>query len=266
MTDRITSIKEKRLSFIRALDKSIGMSASIEATALMPEDQAGCFDKLEADYPSLAKVIRKIIESSRIAASFKALQGIGDSSKLLVGIKEGTSAKVESEQEDTPSSDAENETEQPSESETEKPQYVIWIIAPGKDHNAAVVELALPGEQAAATYLYRTEGNFDELASIINRALEAVSFRREFIMLAENKLQGDKYAEYRMLLERTPVLKLLRERFLSRVIHASAEKWKTDIIAALKLPADDVIKPQKISLQILYILRRMPAGGCQILL
>jgi hypothetical protein len=243
LTDRITSLQEKRLAFIRDLDPSIGMSEAVEAARLMPADQAASFAKLEAGYPSLAGAIRNVIKSSRIAGSFETLQNICDSRQMLVGIKEGKSVKAESEQEDESSSNTSEETSQPVEQEEQKPEYTVWIIALGQDHKAAVVELALPGEQAAATYLYRTEGNFDELASIINRALESVSFRREFIMLAEAKLQSEKYAEYRMLLERTPVLKLLRERYLTRVIHASPEKWKADIIAALKLPAYDVIKP-----------------------
>jgi hypothetical protein len=243
LTERITSLQEKRLAFIRSLDPSIGMSASIEAAGLMPSDRAACFDKLDAAYPSLAQVIRGIIKSSRIAGSFEMLQDICDKTQLLVGIKETPSATVELSKEDTLSSDVQNEESPATEKDVVKPEYTVWIIAPGKDHKAAVVELALPGEQAAATYLYRTEGNFDELASIINRVLEAVSFRREFIMLAETKLQSEKYAEYRMLLERTPVLKLLRERFITRAIHASAEKWKADIVSGLKLPAGDAVKP-----------------------
>ncbi len=232
------------MSFIRALDSSIGMSEAVEVARLMPSDQVVCFDKLEAEYPSLAKVVREIIKSSRIADSFEMLQSIGDNTQLMVGIKEGPAEKVESQKKGTLSGEEHNEESPAPEQKEEKPEYTIWIIAPGKDHKAAAVELALPGEQSA-TYLYRTEGNFDELVSIINRALEAVSFRREFIMLAEDKLQSDKYDEYRMLLERTPVLKLLRERFLTRVIHASPEKWKADILAGLKLPSDDAIKPQE---------------------
>jgi hypothetical protein len=119
------------------------------------------------------------------------------------------------------------------------PEYTIWLIAPSKDHSRAIVEMALPGDQAAATYLFRTDGNFQQLADYINRSLEAVSFRREFIILPDDELQGEKYSGYRMLLERTPVINVIRQRYIKRIIHTSPAKWKKDVMSDLMISVDN---------------------------
>ncbi|MFA5450838.1 MAG: hypothetical protein WC231_02445 [Dehalococcoidales bacterium] len=241
LTAQMVCLKENRLSFIRTLDPAMSMSKAVEAARIMPTDQAAPLDILSSSFPSLAKSIKEKIKTSRIADTFKLLQEIGEGKKLLVGIKEKPSVMKDDEKEADTLVDTEAEENQPSESETNKPEYAIWIITPSKDNNAAILELALPGEEAAATYIFRTEGNFNESAQIIDRSLEAVDFRREYITLAQTALQDDKNIIYRMLIERTPKLDILRHRFVGRAIHASLEKWKIEIlkhIAATKIYKD----------------------------
>ncbi|MDD2472207.1 MAG: hypothetical protein PHT28_04745 [Dehalococcoidales bacterium] len=226
MTKQISLLKEKRLDFIRNLDPSMSMSKSIEVVQLMPAYQTVQFDKLSSGYLTLAAVIRNSIKASRIADTFDIIPDICDSKQLLISIKERP-ATADDEQQPGISSDIEDND--PQESEAESLKYSIWCIAPDKNHQMAILELSLPEDQSAATYVYRTEGNFDELVRIINRSLEAVSFRREYITVTEEKLQDDKYAKYRMLIERTPVLSILRQRFVTRIIHSSPEKWKAEV-------------------------------------
>ncbi|MDD5605410.1 MAG: zinc ribbon domain-containing protein [Dehalococcoidales bacterium] len=230
LTTQMLYLKENWLSFISALDSSMGMSKAVEAARTMPADQAVRLDTLSAKFPSLAKSIKAKIKTSRIADTFELLQEIGEGKQLLVGIKEKPSAMKDDEKEAGSLVNTEAEESQPPESEANKPEYAIWIIAPSKDQSTAILELALPGEEAAATYIFQTEGNFNETAQIIDRSLEAVDFRREYITLPQTKLKDDKYNEYLMLIERTPNLVILRQRFVGRAIHASLEKWKAEVL------------------------------------
>ena len=59
--------------------------------------------------------------------------------------------------------------------------------------------------------------------------LEAATFDRQFIRLSEAELQEPEHLEKRMLVKRTPALKLLRQQFAGRAIHSSLERWKKDI-------------------------------------
>jgi hypothetical protein len=134
---------------------------------------------------------------------------------------------------------------------------LIWLIAPSPDGQCAAVEFA---EVDSATFVFRvptksqdfvgeggateradfgreaTEeaerslrrrgGDFDRFAKQLNRALEAINFKREVIRLSNEELRKPENADYYMAAKRTAALQFVRANFEGRVIHSSADSWK----------------------------------------
>ena len=111
---------------------------------------------------------------------------------------------------------------------------MLWLLAPGENGHTAAVEFAVAEGEAAATFIYRFEGGFDAFARSFNRALEAISFKREGIRLSEEELLKPEYAHYFMASRRNAALRLIRACFAGRVIHASPEKWKAGLLAYMQ--------------------------------
>jgi hypothetical protein len=66
-----------------------------------------------------------------------------------------------------------------------------------------------------------------------NRSMIEINFRREPIYLTENQLDSTQYTQYRFAIAKIPSLRVLRNQFVGRVIHASPEQWKADVINLL---------------------------------
>ena len=101
--------------------------------------------------------------------------------------------------------------------------YLLWLIAPSPDGRYAAVEFA---EADAATFVYKTGGDFDRFARQLNRALEAIGFKREVIRLTDSELKRPENADYYMAAKRTTSLKFVRANFAGRVIHSGTDVWK----------------------------------------
>jgi len=61
-----------------------------------------------------------------------------------------------------------------------------------------------------------------------------INFRREPIYLPDEKLEEPQYRKYKFAVQRLPGLQTLRHLFIGRVIHASPEQWKQDVMDLLK--------------------------------
>lgn len=109
------------------------------------------------------------------------------------------------------------------------PQPLVWITAVSRDGRTAALELDLPGNEAAATYIFRVKGDPKTFALLINRGMEAADFHRDLVTLSEEELAEPAHLDSAMLIRRTPALGLLRECFLKRIIHASPESWRREI-------------------------------------
>jgi hypothetical protein len=105
--------------------------------------------------------------------------------------------------------------------------YLLWLIVPSPDGQSAAVEFA---EADSATFVYRTGGDFVGFARQLNRALEAISFKREAIRLSDEELRKPENADYYMAAKRTAALRFVRANFAGRVIHASPESWRRKLI------------------------------------
>lgn len=130
----------------------------------------------------------------------------------------------------------------------------IWFLAPiypkgaSRSGNAIAFEATSGEEEGRATYFFRMIGRKDYSQmvdpSILDpmaetalmetaKGLLAINFRREPIYLPNESLYSPEYTRYRYSIMRIPELRLLRERFIGRVVHSSIEQWKLDVDALL---------------------------------
>ncbi len=111
---------------------------------------------------------------------------------------------------------------------------MLWLIVPGQRGDTGAVEFIVTEEESAATFIYQFRGDFDGFARSFNRALEAISFRREVIRLSDDALQKPEYATYAMAVRHNPALQFVRGSFAGRVIHASIKSWQKGVLTYLK--------------------------------
>ena len=102
-------------------------------------------------------------------------------------------------------------------------EYMAQAVSPFVNGEYAAVEFA---EADSATFVYRTGGDFDGFARQLNRALEAIDFKREVIRLTDDELRKPENANYFMAAKRTAALGFIRSSFVGRVIHSSPDACK----------------------------------------
>ncbi|NLO37844.1 MAG: zinc ribbon domain-containing protein [Clostridiaceae bacterium] len=185
----------------------LSRSQALQAAVLLPEGLAVTLSSLQAELPDLAQAVQDLA-AARLDWSWPLIREAGDQDRLCVGLKETAPASEDGEA---------------------TPDWHLWVVAPGRDQQAAAVELALAGDEAAATYVYLTGGSFEVFLPLLNRAFEAAGFRRELLALTEQELLQGRYAAYRMLIERTPSLLELRRRYAGRVVHANPTSWENGL-------------------------------------
>jgi Txe/YoeB family toxin of Txe-Axe toxin-antitoxin module len=134
----------------------------------------------------------------------------------------------------------------------------IWFLMPiysisEKDYgNAMAMEATeATGEESVgkATYFFRIvsrtdytnytspeklDEETDRFIKRINRCMIDINFRREPIYLPDERLDEPAYFKYKIATQRIPSLKLLRSLYIGRVIHASPEQWKNDVMDLLR--------------------------------
>lgn len=231
-----------------ALQEICAGLGSVELTAiarLMREGVSAPVDTLHALSPAFVEAIDKQISQSRAAAPYAFFKTICNPQDICVGIKKSEKeSALPAENDQTPQKPDElpATTRQPSElpsgldeqgASEESSPYVIFIAASktgSAPDRVAAVELAIPEQSSAATFIYRYQGEWAVFGRKLNRAMEAVSFRREVIWLDEDALNKPEHAHYRMAIARTEALRFLRSCFAGRVIHSSPEAWQRDIL------------------------------------
>jgi hypothetical protein len=129
----------------------------------------------------------------------------------------------------------------------------VWFLAPIYDADASkpgnviameAYDTAEGAEGGHATYFFRIaprpdyagfttveqlHAATDSVLTRLNRAMLEVNFRREPIYLPEERLLEPKYLRYYHSVRRLPALRLLRERFVGRVVHLDPGQWQRDV-------------------------------------
>jgi len=128
----------------------------------------------------------------------------------------------------------------------------------GVETNQNQIEEQKPAT-TGATYFFRATGrkeysqtkdedlakDLDGFVKNINRYMIEINFRREPIYLTENQLESTEYTQYRFAIAKIPSLKILRDQFIGRVIHASQEQWKSDVTSLLAFNTKSIVDNEK---------------------
>jgi len=205
---QIRSLREKSMAAVKEIDPTLTVTQASQLAKIMPEGEAAPFDRLAGIAPSFATSLESKIAATRAAESYEVFKELCDPARIWIGFRK---SEIEAES-------VENKSTDP---------YMLWLIAPSPDGQFAVVEFA---EADTATFVYRTGGDFDGFAKKLNRALEAINFKREVIRLPDEELRKPENADYYMAAKRTAALQFVRANFAGRVIHSSVEAWKRKLM------------------------------------
>lgn len=233
---QVRKLREKTLAAVMELDPAISSAQASAMARLMPEGAAAPMGLIASQAPSFAQAIEKAVEQSRAGKSYLVFKEICDEASIYVGFKKNVER---SGGEGGGLTDIGAMTGMLGggaaalqlTSENAKPvPFMLWMIAPSPNGRFCAVEFAGGDGAAAATFVYRCKGPFEAFAGMLNRALEAVAFKREIIRLSDAELMQREHADDRMAVERTAAIQFIRSCFAGRVIHNSPAAWKTDLL------------------------------------
>ena len=159
--------------------------------------------------------------TGNLAVTYPRLKTLGDSTRLALGF--AAMAEGEFSYSGASADESEMPNLQPS---SDASPYIFWAVLPSEDHKYAALELCLPEKAAAATYIFRTDGTYEDFLLLFNRAFEACRFRREFLTFTDAELLAEGAGSYKILIDRTPSLQRLRSLTAGRIIHSSPDAWE----------------------------------------
>ena len=230
----VRSCHAMNVRHIEQLDPTLSAALSARAARDWPEGVAVPYSKIEKNYPSLVRSIEKKVRASRMGETLPVLQKTCDGSRLSLGCKGLTESEAEALKAAIQGDSSEEEPSELSPEQEDALRWIFWLAIPSKEGQRVVVEFAFPGEPAA-TYVFRTARDFDSFLAVLNRALEAGQLQRENILLPSDKLSQDRYADERILIDRTPELQEIRKALAGRAIHRSGEGWKNSVLKLLEM-------------------------------
>ncbi|NMA24406.1 MAG: hypothetical protein GX936_01935 [Clostridiales bacterium] len=204
--EKMMKIHKNAVTTVKSIDGSLNSRQASDIAWLVPDGAAAQSAALESIAPSFVKASEARIALSRAADTYAYFKEICAPGSLYAGIKTGLS-------------------------ETEEEADIIWVTAIKEKDGAgtAAVELALPEEDSAATYIYKFKGDQASFFKRLNHSMEAISFRREVISMPYAELKLEQNALYAMAVKRTGALRFLRSCFAGRAIHRTLESWKSSI-------------------------------------
>ncbi|MCL2358454.1 hypothetical protein [Candidatus Bathycorpusculum sp.] len=241
---QLRKLREESLIAIKGIDPALTAAQASQIAKIMPPGVAVPIGKLAEIAPSFREALENKIATSRANKSYIILKELCDPTQIFVGFRknetlqdiDGLSDAIFESASSIPLgstggsntfetsnglTDANNETKETKTASSDP--YLIWLIAPSPDGQFATVEFA---EADSATFVYHTGGNFTTFARQINRALEAINFKREVIRMTDKELQKPENADYYMAAKRTTALQFVRSNFVGRIIHSNMENWK----------------------------------------
>ncbi len=249
--------REKALAAISEMDPGLSASQAAALARLMPEGAAAPLGKIAAAAPSFVGALEAALAASRAAESYQIFKQLCDPAQIWVGFKKND-FREQAEKTALPGAAggaqagglagvqgllsgglAEGLTGglaaalgggKPGGAQAEEPP-MLWMIAPAPGGRACAVEFAGAEGAAAATFVYRFAGSYENFARQLNRALEATAFRREGIRLSDAELAQPQNAIYRMAAERTRAMRLIRGAFAGRAIHSGADSWRKSLVS-----------------------------------
>ena len=206
-------LREKTLVAIKGFDPSLTTVQAAQIAELMPQGVAVSMEQLLNIAPSFANAIETKLANTSAAESYRIFKELGDFRQIWVGFRQNENIF--------------NNVNVAQEEALPPDPYLFWLIVPSPNRQYAAVEFA---EANTATFVYRTDGDFNGFARQLNRALEAINFKREVIRFSDEELRKAENADYYMAAKRTVALQFVRAKFVGRVIHTNIEVWKRKLM------------------------------------
>jgi hypothetical protein len=225
--DSSNKLAQKAQSYIRELFPAVDLSSARRAAVFMKDGRAASKAAIDSISPRLWAQMEQKLKDSGADEEYNFLKSIGSRDRLCIGIKRGLMGELTGD--------------------------YIWFLVPvfsiGGAGNAVAMEAVSPDGGSRATYFFRIadrgeyahftkEEDFylmaDRFISRLNYCMLAINFRREPIYLSDSALEKPQYTKYRYSIQKLPQLRTLRELFIGRVIHSSADQWKKDVEDLLK--------------------------------
>jgi hypothetical protein len=241
---QIRALRGKSLAAAKEIDPALTAAQASQIAKLLPEGAAAPLGRLAGIAPSFAAALEAKIAETRAAESYKAFKELCGPARIWVCFRKNEAAGASAAGGSMgvlggaagggglggilgalAGAGAESGAES-GEAEAPIGPYLLWLIAPSPDGRHAAVEFA---EADSATFIYSTGGDFDIFARQMNRALEAIAFRREVVRLTDAELRKPENADYYMANKRTAALQFVRANFEGRIIHSSEGAWKRKV-------------------------------------
>jgi hypothetical protein len=220
LREAVKSVEAASIETIRKMIPSANFDELQKLSRLMIEGRAARRTDVEAISPDLWPKLEKCVELSPVADSYRYLTELAETSLEAVGLRKS------------------------------KDSVYVWFMLPLeglRNSGGNVVALEVTSESGHATYLFRvmsrggfstaTHDQFVKEAAVLihdlNEAIIATGFRREPIYLSEDQLNTPEYSKYLYASKHLEPLKLLRERFIGRIIHITFDQWKSDFTDAI---------------------------------
>lgn len=229
LSNIFNELQLKVVNFLKELVPSISLTSLRAAARLMKEGKAARRKDIEAIDPKLFAELEKKLDSFGVKEEYDFLKRLSQQDRICIGVKRGLMGDLTGE-------------------------YIwflipIYDIDPRKPGNAVAMEATSEEGGGKATYFFRIVSRkdypkfkkldelneeVDKVIKTINRCMLDINFRREPIYLPDEKLEEPQYQKYKFAVQKLPSLQTLRKLFIGRVIHASPEQWKQDVMDLLK--------------------------------
>ena len=248
---QIRKLRDESLAAVREIDPDLSTVQSSQLARLTVRGIAAPFGRLAGVAPSFVSALEGKIAGTRAASSYATFKQLCDPANIWIGFKKNDSGLYPggdggegggerggegsggdgllSLTASMPSVRDADYSEPVGDDNAEPDPYLLWMIAPSPDGRFTAVEFCVDN---SATFVYRTGGDFTAFAHRLNRALEAIDFRREVIRLTDEQLRKPENADYFMAAKRTAALQFVRANYVSRIIHSGVDAWKRKLTEA----------------------------------
>jgi hypothetical protein len=241
LSETMNDIAMATQRYLQELLPEVQPAVTRQAARLLRDGRAARRADLEALGPDLWPKLEERLAALGMAEKYGFLRSLAQPDEICIGMKRGLMGDLTGD--------------------------YMWVLVPiydadaGQPGNAVAMEAASGTGVGRATYFFRLTGREDyrrqggDLAGLhsqaaafvrqLSRCMMAINFRREPIYLSEEKLREPRYERYRAALLRIPELRLLRERFIGRVIQNSPDQWRRDVMDLLRFNVatdDDSLK------------------------
>jgi hypothetical protein len=227
LSDSVSDLSAKAQAMVKDAHPSADLASVLRASHLLKDGKTAKRQDLEQACTGLWTALEKKLSGYGIGEEYAFLKGISNPDLVRIGIKRPLHA--------------------------EEAQDYVFFLAPifstddKKGGNALAFEASSGEDEGRATYFFRIwsrrdyplsdakvmELQADHFTQELAEGLNAINFRREPIYLTEEALNAPERSRYRYAIMRLPQLRLLRERFIGKVMHSSPEQWREDVASLL---------------------------------